>query len=34
MRGVFIGAWLVPLIELVMLAVGQIWYRTRFDWAP
>ncbi len=33
MRGVFLGAWLVPLIELVMLAVGQIWYRTRFEWA-
>src|SRR6266567_4138205 len=31
---VFLGAWLVPLIELVMLAVGQIWYRTRFEWAP
>ena len=34
MRGVFLGAWLVPLIELVMLAVGQIWYRTRFEWTP
>ncbi len=34
MRGVFLGAWLVPLIELVMLTVGQIWYRTRFEWTP
>ena len=34
MRGIFIGAWLVPLVELIMLIVGQIWYRTRFAWAP
>src|SRR6266566_4736832 len=34
MRGVFLGAWLVPLIELVMLAVGQIWHQTRFESAP
>jgi len=34
MRDVVIGAWLVPLVELIMLVVGQIWYRLGFAWAP
>jgi glycosyl transferase family 2 len=34
MQGVFTIAWLVPLIELIMLAAGQLWYRTRFESAP
>jgi Glycosyl transferase family group 2 len=34
MQWVFLIAWIVPLIELVMLVTGQIWYRTRFESAP
>lgn len=30
MQGVFTIAWLVPLIELIMLTAGQLWYRARF----
>ena len=34
MQWVFLLAWIVPLIELLMLVTGQVWYRTRFASAP
>ncbi len=34
MQWVFLVAWLVPLIELILLATGHLWYRARFESAP